>query len=150
VLTAAGIECEVSGSAAGLPVQVQSALGWVVREATTNVLRHGDAQRCAVSLRVTDDRVVLTVENDGVPAAEPCPETERGADPGPGSGLVGLRERLGKVDGVLRAGPVGGDGMYRLTADVPLPVTQSAVAEDAASAPAAPSPLPHPMNEVTS
>ncbi len=41
VLSAAGIECEVTGDAAGLPVEVQSALGWVVREATTNVLRHG-------------------------------------------------------------------------------------------------------------
>ncbi|MFF1447460.1 sensor histidine kinase [Streptomyces sp. NPDC058274] len=150
VLTAAGIECEVSGSAAGLPVQVQSALGWVVREATTNVLRHGDARHCAVSLRVADGRVVLTVENDGVPAAEPCPELEKGAGPGRGSGLVGLRERLGEVDGVLRAGPVGGDGRYRLTADVPLPVTRSALAEDASPAPAAPSPVPHPMNEVTS
>ncbi|WP_236584731.1 sensor histidine kinase, partial [Streptomyces sp. MBT53] len=32
VLTAAGIECEVTGEATGLPTEVQSALGWVVRE----------------------------------------------------------------------------------------------------------------------
>ncbi|WP_105975214.1 sensor histidine kinase, partial [Streptomyces geranii] len=66
VLTAAGISCEVTGSAVGLPGEVQSALGWVVREATTNVLRHGDAGWCGVRVRVGDGCVVLTVENDGV------------------------------------------------------------------------------------
>lgn len=115
VLTAAGIDCEVTGSATGLPAQVQSALGWVVREATTNVLRHGDAGRCAVSLRVAEDRVTLTVENDGAPGS--------GSDfePGRGSGLAGLRERLTGVEGVLRAGPAG-VGVFRLTAEVPLPM----------------------------
>ncbi|MFJ4931120.1 sensor histidine kinase [Streptomyces sp. NPDC088736] len=83
VLKAAGITCEVTGSTAGLPAQVQSALAWVVREATTNVLRHGDARRCGVSLRVTEGRVVLTVENDGVPdAATAAPRAEAGARPG--------------------------------------------------------------------
>lgn len=127
VLKAAGIACQVTGPVPGLPAQVQSALGWVVREATTNVLRHGDARWCGVSLRVTDGRVTLTVENDGVPDAVPsAPAT--GEDTGPGggsrngggSGLVGLRERLTGLDGTLRAGPAEG-GMFRLTAEVPMP-----------------------------
>lgn len=112
VLTAAGIACEVRGEAAGLPVEVQSALGWVVREATTNVLRHGDAGRCAVELLVTEGRVVLTVENDGVAGA---------SDGGGGSGLAGLRERLAAVAGTLAAGPADG-GVFRLVAEVPLTV----------------------------
>ncbi|MET9684624.1 sensor histidine kinase [Streptomyces coeruleorubidus] len=115
VLTAAGIDCTVSGAtAAGLPVAVQSALGWVVREAATNVLRHGDARRCAVRLRVTEGCVVLSVENDGV--------TEAGDGPSgsTGSGLAGLRERLAEIDGTLEAGPVG-KGLFRLTAEIPLP-----------------------------
>ncbi|MFD9000792.1 sensor histidine kinase [Streptomyces sp. NPDC059582] len=117
VLTAAGIACEVSGEAAGLPGEVQSALGWVVREATTNVLRHGDAGRCTVRLRVLEERVVLTVENDGSTA---------GTGGAGGSGLAGLRERLRAVDGTLAAGAVGGDG-FRLVAEVPL--TAGAVSE---------------------
>ncbi|MFC7637332.1 MULTISPECIES: sensor histidine kinase [Streptomyces] len=112
VLAAAGIDCTVTGSHAGLPAPVQSALGWVVREATTNVLRHGDARQCTVSLRVADGRAKLCVENDGAREAS-------GGDR-PGSGLAGLRERLSKLDGTLRAGPAG-RGRFRLTAEVPLP-----------------------------
>ncbi|GGP31673.1 hypothetical protein GCM10018980_67430 [Streptomyces capoamus] len=111
VLTAAGIDCEVRAETAGLPAEVQSALGWVVREATTNVLRHGDAGRCEVELAVREGHVVLTVENDGVAAA----------GGGGGSGLAGLRERLAAVDGTLEAGVVGtGRDRFRLVADVPL------------------------------
>ncbi|WP_316739515.1 histidine kinase [Streptomyces sp. MK7] len=109
VLDAAGIRCEVRGQAGGLDGEVQSALGWVVREATTNVLRHGDAARCDIALDVDDRRVVLTVQNDG--AAGPA---ARG-----GSGLAGLRERLSAVGGTLEAGHVGGD-TFRVTAEVPL------------------------------
>ncbi|WMD09724.1 sensor histidine kinase [Streptomyces sp. FXY-T5] len=116
VLTAAGIDCTVGGAtAAGLPTAVQSALGWVVREAATNVLRHGDARSCAVRLQVLEGRVVLSVENDGVSEARP----ESGMGPS-GSGLAGLRERLAEIDGTLEAGPVG-QGLFRLTAEIPLP-----------------------------
>lgn len=117
VLSAAGIECEVRGEAAGLPAEVQSALGWVVREATTNVLRHGDAGRCAVSVRVTEGHVVLTVENDGA----------RAGDGRGGSGLVGLRERLTAVGGELEAGAMDGD-RFRLMATVPLPAVSGVTA----------------------
>ncbi|NEE16455.1 sensor histidine kinase [Streptomyces sp. SID7499] len=116
VLAAAGIDCTVDGAtAAVLPAAVQSALGWVVREAATNVLRHGDARRCAVRLRVLEGRVVLSVENDGVSETG----TESGNGPS-GSGLAGLRERLAEIDGTLEAGPAG-QGLFRLTAEIPLP-----------------------------
>ncbi|MFE6161121.1 sensor histidine kinase [Streptomyces sp. NPDC056486] len=112
VLEAAGIDCRVSGSSAGLSIPVQSALGWVVREATTNVLRHGDAQRCDITLTITDERTSLVVENDGVPDAPP--EGRKG------SGLAGLRERLAAVDGTLDF--ASKDGHFRLAAEVPLVV----------------------------
>lgn len=119
VLTAAGISCEVSGEAVGLPGEVQSALGWVVREATTNVLRHGDAGWCGVEVRVRDGRVVLTVENDGVGGGG---GSGGSTGSGTGSGIVGLRERLSAVDGRLEAGVVGpGEERFRVVATVPLP-----------------------------
>ncbi|MEU4150445.1 histidine kinase [Streptomyces sp. NPDC026659] len=118
VLTAAGIVCEIRDETAELPAPVQSALGWVVREAATNVLRHGDAQRCSVAVRVREGHAVLTVENDGAGA---LPGGTGGSGPaeGGGSGLAGLRERLAAVDGALEAGPVTGN-RFRLVAEVPL------------------------------
>ncbi|MGW1873036.1 sensor histidine kinase [Streptomyces sp. NPDC001975] len=108
VLAAAGIDCAVTGETAGLPAEVQSALGWVVREATTNVLRHGDAGRCTVGLRVMEERVVLTVENDGVAV--------RGGRAGGGAGtgvevVVGAGDGGGEdVGGGRRGGGVEGSG----------------------------------------
>ncbi|MFD4131785.1 sensor histidine kinase [Streptomyces goshikiensis] len=111
VLSAAGMDCLVEFEAGRqLPAEVQSALGWVVREATTNVLRHGDARTCVIRLTADDEgALTLLVENDG------APETPAGPA---GSGLAGLRERLAVVDGTLRAGPVDG-GRFRLLAEVP-------------------------------
>ncbi|MFI8390120.1 sensor histidine kinase [Streptomyces sp. NPDC085540] len=111
VLSAAGMDCRVDFRAdRELPSEVQSALGWVVREATTNVLRHGDAQRCRIRLAApASGPVTLVVENDGAPEAPAGP---------PGSGLAGLRERLAVLEGTLEAGLVG-DGRFRLRAEIP-------------------------------
>ncbi|MFC0497823.1 sensor histidine kinase [Streptomyces mutabilis] len=128
VLSAAGIDSEVTGGTDGLPAEVQSALGWVVREATTNVLRHGNAQKCAVAVRMSEGRVVLTVENDGVPEVTGSADAVGSG----GSGLAGLRERLAAVDGTLEAGSVG-EGVFRLTAEVPLPSSAGAAVLEAAS-----------------
>ncbi|MFD7321488.1 sensor histidine kinase [Streptomyces sp. NPDC059875] len=111
VLGAAGIDCAIDPVTMDLPGTVQSVLGWVVRETTTNVLRHGDARRCAISLREKDGSVLLTVRNDGV---------REGAVMGRGTGLAGLRERLAAVDGTLEAGP-DDDGTFQVTALVPVP-----------------------------
>ncbi|MFJ9177043.1 sensor histidine kinase [Streptomyces sp. NPDC102360] len=116
VLDAAGIDCTVTGSAAGLPSEVQSVLGWVVRETTTNVLRHGDAKACRVELEVAAGGVVLSVESDGVGGAPSASGT--------GSGLAGLRERLAAVGGELEAGVVRNGTLrgevFRVKASVPL------------------------------
>ncbi|MEV4559939.1 histidine kinase [Kitasatospora sp. NPDC049285] len=112
VLRAAKVDCrtELDG-AEGLPVAAQSVLGWVVREAATNVLRHSEAANCAIRLRISGAAAVLEVENDGVP---PLP---RRAD-GPGSGLRGLRERLAAHGGTLAVEDA--PGVFRLTAEVPI------------------------------
>ncbi len=99
VLRAAGIACTVTGEEAGaaLPEPVQVALGWVVREAVTNVLRHSSAGECAVTL-TAGDPVQLRVENDGVGS---------GGGGGRGNGLRGLSERLAAASGQLSAGREG-------------------------------------------
>ncbi|MFG2593823.1 sensor histidine kinase [Streptomyces sp. NPDC048438] len=111
VLEAAGIDCRIEyGPADRLPADVQSALGWVVREATTNVLRHAQgASRCTMSLRTAGPTTALLVmENDGASEAEP----------GTGTGLAGLKERLGALNGTLAFEQHSG-GVFRLTARIP-------------------------------
>ncbi|GAA2150144.1 histidine kinase [Kitasatospora kazusensis] len=113
VLRAADVGCEIDLGPDGgaLPPAVQSVLGWVVREATTNVLRHSEARRCSVRLRLSAERAVLEVTNDGVPADRPTARS--------GTGLAGLRERLAAHGGELTLPPAE-PGSFRLTAAVPL------------------------------
>lgn len=111
VLKAAGIPCRIKdGPAARLPTEIQSVLGWVVREATTNVLRHAQgATRCDVSLRATaEGTIALVIENDGADDA----------GQGAGNGLAGLRERLVELNGTLTTQARSG-GVFRLTVTVP-------------------------------
>ncbi|MEU9045112.1 MULTISPECIES: histidine kinase [unclassified Kitasatospora] len=115
VLRSADIACEIDlgENANGLPLPVQSVLGWVIREATTNVLRHSEAARCLIRLRQEDGRAVLELENDGVPEV-PLPSQ------GGGTGLRGLRERLAAHNGELTV-PTAAPGTFRMLAIVPLP-----------------------------
>ncbi|MFJ8001164.1 sensor histidine kinase [Streptomyces sp. NPDC096310] len=111
VLEAAGITCRIEyGPAARLPDQVQAALGWVVREGTTNVLRHAQgASRCNMSLRTAGPaEALLVMENDS--ASDP--------PSGTGTGLNGLKERLAALNGTLTTEQRPG-GIFRLTARVP-------------------------------
>ncbi|MFI9360206.1 sensor histidine kinase [Kitasatospora sp. NPDC053057] len=115
VLRAADVHCEIDlgEEADRLPPPVQSVLGWVIRESTTNVLRHSEAAHCLIRLRQQDGRAVLELENDGVPAV-PVPSQ------GSGTGLRGLRERLAAHDGELTV-PTAAPGTFRMLATVPLP-----------------------------
>ncbi|MCZ2815766.1 sensor histidine kinase [Modestobacter sp. VKM Ac-2984] len=108
VLRAAGVGCTVQGEdgAGTLPEPVQAALGWVVLEAVTNVLRHSEAAECTITLERGSGEVRLTVSNDGV-----------STDPGEGNGLTGLRERLAGAGGTLHAGRDG--DRFTVTATVP-------------------------------
>ncbi|MFF0075274.1 sensor histidine kinase [Streptomyces sp. NPDC005494] len=138
VLKAAGIDCVVHGlddEDTALPAELQSALGWVVREATTNVLRHGDPRNCVIRVSTAgrsgggkkrgnarQEEVVLMVQNDGVPGpAAPVTGGKTGTRAAPGTGLAGLRERLAAHDGTLEAGTDPSGDFFRLTARVPLP-----------------------------
>jgi two-component system, NarL family, sensor histidine kinase DesK len=106
-LSAAGITLRVPAGGDPLPGTVDAVLGWVVREATTNVLRHSGARSVTVGLATTDDDVTLTVTDDG-----------RGGSGPPGAGLAGLAERVEALGGRLEAGPAEGRG-FRLAAVVP-------------------------------
>ncbi|MDJ0345001.1 histidine kinase [Streptomyces sp. H10-C2] len=121
VLRAAGIDGRAEGDdGSTLSPAVQSVIGWVVREGTTNVLRHGDARSCVIRLWVPPaGPAVLTMENDGAAGSVHSAVSGPSASGPPGSGLTGLRERVGALGGTLTAEPETG-GIFRLTARVPL------------------------------
>ncbi|MBO8190587.1 hypothetical protein ITI46_02505 [Streptomyces oryzae] len=111
VLRAAGVDCRIESAGPEMAREVQSALGWVVREGATNVLRHAEASRCTVRLGAgARGSAVLVMENDGL-----RPEASQG-----GSGLTGLRERLAALDGTLTAERDESAQLYRLRAEIPL------------------------------
>lgn len=108
-LAAAGIETEVVTADGPPPRETEGVLAWVVREATTNVLRHSGADACRIELQRTSDRWQLTVADDGV-GGPPVTEGRVG-------GLDGLRRRLESAGGSLDLRP-GSEG-FRLVALVP-------------------------------
>src|SRR5262249_21184906 len=115
VLEAAGVTVTTTGAVSGLPRDVDDLLAWVVREATTNIVRHSRARRAGFALTERDGSVRLEVDNDGV-ASGPAD-----ADPGEpvgGSGLVGLRERVAAAGGQLTAASL--DDGFRVIAAVPV------------------------------
>lgn len=99
VLASAGIDTVVDhGRATGedpLPEPARHVLGLVMREATTNVLRHSQARRAYIAYDVEDGRARLRVGNDGVAGGRIRPGT------GVGTGLRSLAERLERIGGTL-------------------------------------------------
>ncbi|PJJ70872.1 signal transduction histidine kinase [Diaminobutyricimonas aerilata] len=85
----------------------------VIQEGLTNALKHGGDHRAHVLVEVTDDQVAVVVTNPTVPSAVDA-ET-RGATVG--HGLLGLRERVASVRGVIESGITAGG--YRLAAVLP-------------------------------
>ena len=111
VLRSAGITARVIGAGAVLPPAAQTPLGWVVREATTNIIRHSDPTTVRIELEISGSVAVLRIENDGVSPSS--------LEPGRGTGLTGLRERLVTHGGELTAGPAPGD-RFLVEARLPL------------------------------
>ncbi|KOU57617.1 histidine kinase [Streptomyces sp. MMG1533] len=135
VLPAAGIEPVVRRSGPPLAAQTEALLGWVVREAVTNAVRHSGATRCEIAVEGAPERARVRVTDDGQgpsTAAETLP-----AAPGiGGTGLKGLRERLAAAGGSLEAGP-GARGGFVVTAELPVGSVEltEAVAEARTAAP---------------
>ncbi|MFJ2826435.1 sensor histidine kinase [Streptomyces sp. NPDC087263] len=111
-LSAAGVEPAVRRSGIPLAPQTEVLLGWVVREAVTNVVRHSGATHCDISVDSTSERVRLTVTDDGT-----APATTQ--EPGTGTGIKGLTERLAAAGGSLEAGQ-GSRGGFTVSAELPV------------------------------
>lgn len=113
VLDDRGLDAALSGIAARAPLPVELTVDmerrpsptveavayFVVSEALANVAKHARAQRVSVRLRARRGLLRITVTDDGA----------GGADPSAGTGLAGLAQRVGSVDGTIRIdSPLGG------------------------------------------
>ncbi|GAA2730922.1 sensor histidine kinase [Actinocorallia aurantiaca] len=115
--TGLAVQLEVGGQPRDLSTGVDLAVYRLVQEALTNCLKHaGPHARAWVHLEYSDRDLTLEVADDGQGASEAtC------ADPGPGHGLVGMRERVALYGGELRIGPRAGGG-FEVRARFPLEV----------------------------
>jgi two-component system sensor histidine kinase DesK len=110
LLSAASVEPTVSGVPVGLPPAVEEVASWVVREASTNVVRHAHANRCRIVLGRVPSGLSVEIGDDGVAAAGDEPVHS-------GNGLSGLAERIAAIGGSFEVGAV--DGWFTVRAVIP-------------------------------
>jgi signal transduction histidine kinase len=91
-----------------LPAAVEIAAYYVVSEALQNVAKYAQATHAGVAIRRVEGRVIVDVTDNGI----------GGADAGQGSGLAGLADRLGALDGTIAVDSPPGHGT-RLHAEIP-------------------------------
>jgi two-component system sensor histidine kinase DesK len=113
ILNSAGVATTIEISPVELDERVAETLAWIVREGSTNVLRHSESSSCQIILRVEHGRAVLVLANDG-----PAIKVTRA--PSGGHGIRGMRERLTVLGGRLTVKSEK-DGGFVLEASVPLP-----------------------------
>ena len=117
-LPGVSLRLSIAGDFTSLAESITVTLYRLVQEALTNVAKHAAASHVAVRLErgtgggADDDRIELTVEDDGV-----------GTSPGQptrGLGLIGMRERVMALQGKLVFTSSPGRG-FELSARIPVP-----------------------------
>jgi signal transduction histidine kinase len=97
-----------------LDAAVEATVYFLVSEALTNVAKYAQADAVSVDIAPTGGALVVTIADDGV----------GGADPGQGSGLRGLVDRVHAIGGRLQVSSSPGQGT-RLRAHLPAHVLGS-------------------------
>jgi signal transduction histidine kinase len=100
------------------PEPVEVAAYYVASEALTNAAKHAHASVVNVELGEHDGIVRLAIRDDGI----------GGADPGHGSGLVGLSDRIEALGGTLKVTSPSGSGTSLL---IEIPVESEAISPGA-------------------
>ena len=108
-----GISVELHASVnERLPAEIETALYRIVQEALTNIVKHAGATRVSILLTRKDGTVTAVIEDDGRGF-----EAEGSAEGG--LGLVGMRERIGLLNGHFQIESTEGVGTT-LVAEVPI------------------------------
>jgi signal transduction histidine kinase len=110
----AALPVSISISSDRLPAEIEAASYFLVAESLTNAEKHAAATSVRVDASLSDGVLHLSVTDDG----------RGGADASRGSGLVGLVDRLAAIGGTVEVDSPAGGGT-RVTADIPLPATET-------------------------
>jgi two-component system sensor histidine kinase DesK len=110
ILKSAGVEASVPDAAPSLDEDTERLLGLLVREATTNLIRHAEPTAANVSIVEIDAEVTVTVVNDG--AAEPAEG---------GNGLSMLSRRFSEAGGTVEHALDGDRWTIKGTLPKPVP-----------------------------
>jgi PAS domain S-box-containing protein len=105
----APLPVELAAPEERVPADVEAAAYYVTAEALTNIARYAHATSAQVTVRRDDGTLLVTISDDGV----------GGADPGRGSGLSGLADRVSVLDGTLAVESPPGRGTT-VRAEIPL------------------------------
>ena len=116
------VELNVAGEFGRLSHNAEVAVFSVVQEAITNAKKHAQANHITIEVTPTDDRLVVTVRDDGVGfdvEAVTGHYDERGS-----LGMLNMRERAEIVDGTLSISSQPGQGTA-ITLELPLATNQA-------------------------
>ncbi|MGY0234401.1 sensor histidine kinase [Longispora urticae] len=100
----------VEGRRREVPTPVDRAAYRIVQESLTNVARHAAAASASVRVDYRPDVLAVTVEDDGAATSDPVT---------PGTGLLGMRERVAALGGRLHARPRP-EGGFAVHAELPM------------------------------
>ncbi|MBZ5215166.1 sensor histidine kinase [Bacillus paralicheniformis] len=94
ILRAADITFEYMGGSdfSNISPVTQNIVSMGIREAATNIVKHSRATHCTISISQTDDKISITIKDDGMGMDQQTPF---------GNGLRGMKERLALIDGAL-------------------------------------------------
>ncbi|MBF9127642.1 sensor histidine kinase [Plantactinospora sp. S1510] len=127
-LRAAGVtvSTETTGEPRPLAPGVELSAFRLVQEALSNAIRHAPGATARVLIGYDPTSLTIRISNT-------APARPAGPSPGAGHGLLGMRERVTMLGGILASGPTP-DGGYEVFATLPAPTLQQPAdyAEDTA------------------
>ena len=102
-----------------LPEHVEVTAYYVIAESLTNATKHAHAAAVTIRAEVAADRLLVTIRDDGI----------GGADLARGTGLIGLKDRVEALSGVMRVESPPGAGTL-LRVELPLTAGHGAPRDD--------------------
>ena len=102
------VTIEIDEQAGRLPQHVETAAYFVVAEALANIAKYADADEASITVARNNGNAHIEIRDNG----------KGGADPDHGTGLKGLADRVGALDGALTIDSPAQRGT-RIVAEIP-------------------------------